>query len=375
MKLLEPITIRGMLLKNRVVMAPMATHLGHRNERARAYYLERAKGGVGSIILGGFPIDALKTTHIARGLSHWLVEPIHEYGVKIGIQLWHGNQYPTFGAQNPDWVAPSPGTPIGVAPLLRGFYKAESCQCRELTVMEIQEIASRYGEAALRARQAGFDFVELHGCHGHNLPSQFFFPLDNRRRDEYGGDLERRMRFNLDVARTIRKAIGDDFPFFWRLSAADDWPGGITLQDSVELAKSLVLVGVDVIDVSFGNTVAHDPTEWGSCPSVPPKKKPRGTFIPLAEAIKSRVGVPVIGVGRINSHKIAEAILARGLVDLIALGRQLFCDPFWTQKVEEGRFRDIQFCRSCNECLDRYYEGSPVTCKYNLRLGKEWEIP
>lgn len=375
MRLFEPMVIRGMKLKNRIIMAPMGTGFRIRNERAKAYYEERARGGVGSMIIGGFQVDALLNKSIANGIGPWLLDPVQKHGAKIAPQLWHGNRYPCFGGSTYEWVAPSSGVPAATKALLKSHYRVRGFSCRELTVSEIREIISRFGVAAFYAKKAGFDFVEVHACHGHNLAHQFFSPLDNHRHDGYGGNAKRRMRFSIELAEAIRESIGNDYPFFWRLSAEEGWPGGIFLQDSVELSKELARVGVDVIDVSFGTELPYDVTETGRYPACPSKKHLMGTFVHFAETIKQKVGVPVVCVGRINSPQVAETILSSGKADLIALGRQLLCDPFWPKKVVEGRIGEIVPCLSCNYCLRQFRSGLSISCKQNNRLGQEWQMP
>lgn len=377
MKLFRPITIRGMELKNRIIMAPMGTNFRHRNPRARAYFVERARGGVGAIILGGVAIDPLLRDDFIEGIRTWITEPVHAHGegVKIGIQLWHGNQYCPRGKEVQwEWVAPSPGQPRGTRTLLNNWQEAKECYCREMTVAEIKEVINKYATSAINARQAGFDFVELHACHGHNLCHQFFSPLDNRRSDMYGGDLAGRMRFNIEVALAIREAVGNGYPIFWRLSP-EVWegkglPGGATLADNIILAVALEKVGVDVIDVSFGHEALHEFPPYKCNPTA---DDPMGTYVELAAAIKEKVTIPVIAVGRIHQPEVAEKILQQGKADLVALGRQLLADPYWPQKVKEARLDDIRPCISCNACLEAWLSGNPIHCAVNASLGKEEE--
>ena len=143
MKLFEAIAIRGMELKNRIVMAPMGNNFRHRNPRVRAYFVERAKGGVGAIILGGVAVDALHWDEFVEGIRTWITQPVHEHGdgVKIGVQLWHGNQYRPGGRKIQwEWVAPSPGPPVGTRPLLPNWQEATECYCREITISEIKDV-------------------------------------------------------------------------------------------------------------------------------------------------------------------------------------------------------------------------------------------
>jgi 2,4-dienoyl-CoA reductase-like NADH-dependent reductase (Old Yellow Enzyme family)/thioredoxin reductase len=377
MKLLEPITIRGMEIKNRIVMAPMATNFEFsKGPQSRDYYLERVKGGVGAITTGTISIDAFFSERFTRGVREWVIEPIHEYGVKIGTELWQGNLIPTIPVKGviQEWIAPSAGSPLGAKVLAGVKWAPSKCYCRELTVPEIQEIIARIARAAVKARETGFDYVEVHGAHGHNLGDQFFSPRDNRRTDAYGGSLQGRIRFSIELATAIREAIGDDFPFFWRHSAEHNLPGGHTLAESVEYAAELAKAGVDVIDVSFGHEEGYEAAPIRFMHPLLGCDESMGGWIPFAEEFKRRLSVPVIGVGRIHSLEVAEEVLSQGKVDMVAIGRQLLADPYWPQKITSGRSEDIRPCQCCNTCLDVFREErTAIRCVVNPWLGKEGE--
>lgn len=376
MKLFEPITIKGVNFKNRIVMAPMEVGVGLRNPRAVAYYKERARGGVGAIITGAIAADffALDEAWKRRSLKEFiqgvgkLVEEVHKEGVKIGVQLWYGNRYPAYKAvweRGGERVAPSKR-------MGKTEWWEEVGEMRELTEGEIEDIIRRFSLGAKGVKEAGFDFVELHGAHCYLL-CQFFSPLYNQRRDKYGGDLKKRMRFGLECVQAVRREVGDDFPIFYRLGAWEDREDGVMLEDSLQFAQELEKAGVDVIDVSVASgidTSAH--SEFKVCPS---KKAPMATFAWIAEAIKKKVGIPVIAVGRMNSYKVAEEVLSQGKADFVCLGRQLIADPFWAKKVKEGRFKEIVACDSCNEGCFEHMRGKEFGCKVNPRAGKEWQIP
>lgn len=361
--LFTPLKIKGLELKNRIIMAPMQLGLGFRSQRARAFYLERARGGIGAIILPGTAVDILASEEawgsseglvsFLQGLSS-LVADIHDAGARVGIQLWHGFHFPAglTGTQG-DLVAPSP---LGEA--------------RELTIAEIKSIIGKFAAAAAKAKEAGLDFVDIHGAHGYLL-HRFFSPLDNHRSDKYGGSERKRMAFALECVKAIRQAVGEDYPLLWRLSAEEGVVGGITLAQSIKLASALKKAGVDVIDVSYGRS-------WRQI--MPSRKWPMGTYVTQAEAIKKAVNIPVIAVGRINSPQLAEVIVFQGRADLVALGRQLIADPQWPKKAQEGRYDDIVYCDSCNKNCVRFIPGmvkSPPSpdlplCRINERAGKEW---
>jgi 2,4-dienoyl-CoA reductase-like NADH-dependent reductase (Old Yellow Enzyme family) len=288
-----------------------------------------------------------------EGLSS-LVADIHDTGTKIGIQLWHGFYFPAglTGVQG-ELIVPS-----------------ATGDARELKAAEIGTIVSKFAAAAASAKEAGMDFVDIHGAHAYLL-HRFFSPLDNQRSDKYGGSVEKRMTFALQCVEAVRKAVGGDYPLFWRLSAEEGVVGGITLEQSVKLAQALKKGGVDVIDVSYGRLPRQ---------IMPTKRQPMGTYISQAEAIKKAVDIPVIAVGRINSPQLAAEIISQNKADLVALGRQLITDPQWAKKVQEGRFDDVVNCDSCNKkCVRAIPEikkraGSEdlSLCSINERAGKEW---
>ncbi len=363
MKLLEPITIRGVEFKNRVVMPPMQVGVGMRSSRARAYYLERARGGVGTIIMAATSVDVFTSDDTwgrPGGVEAFLdgirpfISDVQQTGARIGIQLWHGNQFPAGGGPVQDARSES------VAP-------SDNPEGRQLTISEIETIVSRFARAAANARGVGFDFVEAHGAHGY-LICQFFSPASNRRQDEYGGDLAGRMRFGIECVSAMRAAVGDDYPIFYRLGAWEDIPDGITLEDSVRFATELEKAGADVIDVSVGRVVGAEMT------GTPGAEQTEGTLLPLAEAAKRGVKVPVIAVGRFKTPQVVEEALVQGRADMVALGRQLIADPHWTEKVASGRTEDIIPCISCNVCSQTGLAGGGLRCSVNPFTGREAEL-
>ena len=314
MKLFEPITIRGIEFKNRIVMPPMQVGVGMRSSRAWAYYMERARGGAGTIIVAATSVDLFATDDawgrqggvdaFVEGL-HPLTDAVRETGARIGVQLWYGNLFPA-GTGTPQETRGEAVAPSATA------------EARALTVSEIDTIVSRFGQAAANVRRAGFDFVELHGAHGYLL-CQFFSPATNHRDDEYGGDFTGRTRFGTRCVSAMRAAVGSDYPIFYRLGAWENMPDGITLEDSARFGTELEKAGVDVLDVSQGSTAGHG-GHFGP-------ERPEGTLVPLAEAVKRAVQVPVIAVGRFRTPEVAERVVAEGRVDMVAIGRQLIADP------------------------------------------------
>ena len=376
MRLFDSVKIRGMVLRNRILMAPMLTNLGYKSKRGRAYFVARAKGGVGAIVAYGIPPDLLindqaweqkdQRQSFIEGIRE-LTEEVHNLGAKIGIQLWHGNRFPAIIGGNFDrgeWVAPSariegnpPHSMVSV-----------SARLREMTTQEIESLIQSYSRAAAQAKEAGFDFVEFHGAHSY-LANQFFSPADNHRTDKYGGNLAGRMRFGIDCIQAIRGAVGEDYPIFYRFPAEEARPGGITLSESIEYAVELEKAGVDVLNVSTGTSNDRRGLDYHI---TPPYERPAGTYVHLAESIKRRVNILVAAVGRINSPGLAESILAEGKADLITIGRQLIADPEWPNKVADGEVEDIRPCLCCCECVELVMTGKQLQCAVNPMVGQEF---
>ena len=315
--LFAPIKIKELSLKNRLVMPPMATNMatedGEVTDRHIGHYATRARGGVGLIIVEHTYV--LKDGSVSQGQMGLyddklipslkrLVEAIHAEGTKVVIQLTHA------GAKAPrDITGKQPAGPWNVMP------PNGSEVPRPLTIPEIKAIIARFGEAAYRAIEAGFDSVELHGAHGYLL-CQFLSPYTNRRNDAYGGDLAGRLLFPLEVIKEVKTRLGENVPLFYRFGADDMVEGGLTRQEAKLAARHLEQAGVDVIDVS-GGLVGDGQNRFTE----------QGYFIPLAEGIKETVKVPVIGVGNITEPEYADSIVREQRVDMVAVGRLLLSNP------------------------------------------------
>jgi 2,4-dienoyl-CoA reductase-like NADH-dependent reductase (Old Yellow Enzyme family) len=344
--LFTPLSIGPMPLKNRIVYAPMGTRYDITTERARAYYAERALGGCGLIIVEGTRVDNFSEPQFVAALTA-LAQAIQKAGGKACVQLSHPSELPDGQA-----IAPS-----------------DTGEARAVTTGEIRSIQEKYALAVARLKETGFDAAEIHGAHGYFF-SQFFSPRANRRTDAYGGSLENRMRFARETVRLVRLVVGPTYPVLYRMSADELAPGGPSLAESQELAKALVADGISAIDVSAG--VGGISLSIAS--STPKANTPEATFAHLAAEIKKAVSVPVIGVGRIWRSEVAESMLAEGMADLVAIGRQLLADPFWPQKVATGRESEVVACRFDNLlCLGNLAQGLPISCTVNSRAGKEWE--
>lgn len=371
--LYEPFQLKGMELKNRLVMAPMhtkfASEAGEVTDRMIAYLEERARGGVGLIVLENTCIDWIYgratgnpvTIHddlCRSGLSN-VALAVHRHGVKIVTQLHHT------GRQN---LRSNIGG--GLQPVAPSVVKSKigGDEPRALEEAEIEKIIQQYVDAARRTKDAGFDGVELHGAHGYLL-TQFFSPYTNRRTDKWGGSLKNRARFPVEVVRRIREQVGKGYPILYRLSAEERIPGGTTLEDTLKLVKMLEEVGVDCFDITAG---IYDSIEWiYTLQGVAP-----GSLIPLAEAVKRVTSKPVIGVSRLGwDLKYAAKVVQEGRIDLVALGRSLLADAYLPKKYFMGKLQEIAPCIACNECVAMENRGWQVHCVINPLLSSEYLNP
>ena len=364
-KLLEPIKVGNTYLKNRIVMPPMEARLngpdGSITRRMIRYYAERAKGGTGLIIIQNTHIDGkasrsaasqggIHHDHIIAGLNE-LAEAIQNYGTAAVIQIGHG------GRQCAPGAAPMPPVAPSAVPFSGGAMP------RELTLAEIEELQDAFVEAARRAKQSGFDGVEVHGAHGYLL-CQFLSPDSNRRTDKYGGSFENRARFPLEIVRKVREQVGNDFIVGYRMSADEYVPGGLTLEETGKFAKMIEAEGIDYIHVSAGTyeSLIH---------MVPPMYIERAHLVHLAEAIKKLVKVPIITVGALDVET-AEAAIGEGKADMAALGRALIADPEIPNKLRADIPDDIRPCIRGNEgCLSRFNLGRTMRCEINPACGRE----
>lgn len=366
MKLFDSTRIGTMELKNRLVAAAMNSRLaetgGYVSQRMINHYARRAQGGVGLIVVadGGVDLGHVNSHTQLRiaddsfipGLAR-LAKAMKDNGAKTAIQLQHAG-----------WrTASAVGLAQAVSPT--SLTSRELGQpTRALTVAEIKVLVKQFAQAARRAKQAGFDAVEIHGAHGYLL-SMFLSPYTNWRQDEYGGDLQRRARLALEIVAAIRQEVGRDYPVIFRISADENVEGGLILKESTVISQWLEKAGVDCISVSAGTEGV------GSSPGM---LVPRGCLVPLAAAIKKEVSVPVIAVCRIDTPAMAESILQQEKADLIAMGRPLLADPDLPRKALEGREDEIVRCIYCNSChRDPPPEGLPIMCLVNPEIGREGE--
>ncbi len=366
--LFTPIDIGTMRLENRAVMPAMGTAYANMDnppsERLVQYLARRAKGGTGLIITEvtavtprgkGFPNELGIWSDDFIGPLSKIPEAIHREGGKAAIQLHHAGRE-TF----PQAAGGLPEAPSAIPSVILGQ------PCEEMSLERIQVVIQAFASAALRAKSAGFDAVEIHSAHGYLL-NQFLSPFSNQRQDAYGGSEENRSRFVLEIVSGARKAVGKDFPVIVRFSADELVRGGFDLEFTKRFAPKLVQAGADALHVSVG--VYSTPGGL----SIASMDTPAGFNLFRARAIKEVVNVPVIGVGRISDPVLAEQALARGDADLISFGRQHLTDPDFILKTKEGRLEDIRPCVACNQgCIDRLsFEMKSATCSFNPECGQE----
>ena len=366
--LFTPGQIGKMKVKNRIVMAAILSNTGDVNgsitPQTIYHYIERAKGGVGLITVeadyveprGKWALHQLSIDHDRYLAGHRdLVDAIHTYGAKAACQLHHRGRM-IHCDTGYELVAPSGHSSMN--PLY------PEGRPRELTAPEIWAIIQKFAEAAERAKKAGYDALEVHGAHGY-LVNEFMSPHSNKRVDEFGGDVQGKMKFPLEIVRAIREKVGDDYPIIFKMNGADFDKVGITLADAKIQAKMLVEVGVDAIDVSAGTY-----TTIYTC--VPPMQYREGFRVYLAEEIKKVVNLPVFYVGGLVSPEFCEEILRDGKADFVEFGRGLIADPEWPNKAAEGRVTDIRKCISCNVgCFLNLVLQDHVRCTINAAEGRD----
>ena len=383
-KLLMPVKIGKVEIKNRVAMAPMGIGAltnadGSIGQRALDYYIERAKGGVGLIITCLFKveneIDPLGLTGLKPIDTHSiapfteLAETVHALGTKIFVQLTAG-----FGR-----VASSAmlrGKPVSASAIPN--YWDPTITCREITTEEVERLVKAFGPASLILAEAGMDGVELHGHEGY-LFDQFTTTIWNHRTDKYGGDLSNRLRFPIEVLHEIKRHAGSTFPVQYRFGLkhymkgynAGALPGekyvevGRDVEEGLRMAKILEEVGFDSLHVDAG---CYDSWYWPH----PPGYQKHGCMVDMAGEVKRIVKIPVIAVGRLDIPELADQVVAEGKADMVAIGRGLLADPFWVKKVEEGRPEQIRPCIGCHDgCLNRLRTGKPISCTVNPACGRE----
>lgn len=360
--------LKQLEIPNRIVMPALASFLiepyGTITEKTVEHYRRRASGGPGMIIVEACAVspEGVVSAHQARiyddrfveGLSR-IAEAIRSEGVVPAVQIHHGGRQTSAKVIGRRPLAPSPIP----CPSIKG-------EVEPLTREGIQELVDKFATAALRARRAGFELVEIHGAHGY-LVNQFLSPYSNKREDEYGGDLAGRARFACDIVREIRRRLGEEYPISFKISAEEFVPGGLTVEESIAILELLQEAGIDVVQVSAGNDATP---EWICQPMFMEK----ACLVPLAAKIRSALHIPVMAVGRINDPHLAESVLARGQADLVCVGRGLLADPDMPKKARAGEFDSIRSCIACNTCMESIFRRGRVECLVNPFFGREQEL-
>jgi 2,4-dienoyl-CoA reductase-like NADH-dependent reductase (Old Yellow Enzyme family) len=368
-KLFEPLQIRGLRLKNRIMSTGHDTTLptdGLVNDALIAYHRARAEGGVGLIVsqVAGVHETARYTSHMLMATSddcidgyRRLAETCHEHGCALVSQLFHPGREIMEGGDGLLTVAYAPS----VSPNERFRVMP-----RQLDKTMIDEIVAGYGAAARRMHQAGLDGVELVASHGY-LPAQFLNPRVNHRTDDYGGSLENRLRFAAEALAAIRAATSADFVIGLRISASERNESGLTADESLESCRRLELL-VDYVSVTAGTSASLG----GAVHIVPPMAYRNAYLASDAGRIRSALSIPVFVAGRINQPQEAEAVLSAGAADVCGMTRALICDPDMPVKAAEGRTDDIRACIACNQaCIGHFHRGVPISCIQHPETGRE----
>lgn len=365
-KLFEPLAIGPISLANRVVMPAMHlnyTPTGEVTDRFIDFYTARARGGAGFIIIGGADINdqgsgmdfmlSIKDDKTIPGLTRF-VDAIHEEGAKCAVQLYMAGAYSYCHMKGLPVLAPS-----------AYFSSFSRAQTTPMTLDDIERVQNDFVQAARRAKEAGFDAVEVIASAGY-LICQFLSPKTNKREDQYGGSLENRMRFGLETVRRVREEIGPDVALVVRVAGNDFVPDSHTNKEAKVFAAAVQQAGADCINVTGGWHESRIPQITMDLP--------QAGYVYLARGIKESVTVPVVGCNRINDPFIAEEILKEGVADLVGVARGLIADPEFVKKAREGRTDELRRCVACNQkCFDHVFQLRPVGCIMNPRAGRERE--
>jgi 2,4-dienoyl-CoA reductase-like NADH-dependent reductase (Old Yellow Enzyme family)/thioredoxin reductase len=367
--LFEPGSIGKLQLPNRVLMAPMEKNLctgsGIVTQRYIDYLVERARNAVGLLRVESTYVDPAGKGRPYQLGAHsdevipalmTMVSAVHAEGGRVSLELSHCGRQTSSLVTGLQPVAPSP-----VPCELSGGYLP-----RELTIAEIQQIVERFVSAALRAKTAGMDAIEIHGASGYLL-NAFTSPYTNLRRDRYGGSLANRMRFPLQVVEAVRAAVDGELPLIYRLCAEEFVPGGLSLDETTRIAVELEHAGVDLIDVSAGTYESILATQ-------PPMEAPPGSLLEIASAIKAAVRIPVATAGKLGNLEVAAEAIRTGQVDFVTIGRGLHADPELLTKARRGRLSEVRRCIACAECVAFLGNDEPAYCAVNPVTIRERQL-
>lgn len=367
-KLFTPIKIGNLELKNRFMLAPMENGLadlgGEVNQRIIDFFVERAKNEVAIIISGsvgispegrGLPTQlSIYDDKFIPGLKK-MTDAVHEAGAKIGAQIYHAGRQASEAVTGIQPIAPSaiPCAILGNNP-------------REMTKEDIIEIKEKFKKAAERSIEAGFDLIEVHFAHGYLLHS-FLSPHSNKRDDEYGGSLENRMRFPMEVLKEVVEVSKGKAPVIIRISADEYLEDGLKFEEVKTICREAVNAGIDAISLTAGS---YDAVEY----TIQPMFINQGFLIPFGEQLKKEVNVPIIVAGRLNSAELIESIVEEDKADMVAIGRGLIADEELVVKMKNKDYEDIRYCVACNQgCIDKVFLGQGINCLVNARAGYDRE--
>jgi 2-enoate reductase len=389
-KIFESLNIGQVTIKNRIAMAPMNDFHQHFDGRdgiltqqCIEYYVERAKGEVGLIISMVFKTGEEVTRYREDGMLVWniitkksqekyaeLAKYIHSYGTKIFFQLSAG----------PGRVAKGSVIDEGFIPISasdnKAFFRPE-ITCREITEEEVEKIIKSFGKTAKIVASAGIDGIEIHGHEGY-LIDQFTTPLWNRRKDKYGGDLKKRLSLPIEILKSIKAEVGEDYPVIYRYGSKhflkdplksttkmNEKEVGRDIDESIEMARLLEAAGYDCLHLDVG---CYESAYWAH----PPMYLPHGFSVGLTEKVKKAVDIPVIAVGKMDVPELVNNVLSQNKADMVAIGRGLLADPHWVKKIKEGEQKEIKPCIACHEGMYRTESiGQYLTCALNPYCGNE----
>lgn len=366
--LFSEFAIGNLVLSNRIVMPSLASFMigtdGSISPAAVEHYRRRAAGGPAMVIIEACAVspEGIVSPNQARIFHDRFIDGLAEIAAAIrtegsipAVQIHHGGRQTPARVIKQKPLAPSPLP----CPTIRG-------EVTPLDIDGIRSLVKKFGDAAERARQAGFQLIEIHGAHGY-LVNQFLSRFSNVRTDAYGGDVAGRSRFACEIVTEIRRRVGRGFPLSFKISAEEYVENGLTTPESIEILKILAATGIDAVQVSAGNDAT---AEWICQPMFMPK----ACLVESAAQIKKALAIPVMAVGRINDPHTAEGIIAAGKADLVCMGRGLLADPEMPKKARQGRIDEIRTCIACNTCMQSIFKRGRVECLVNPSLGREEEM-
>lgn len=361
--LFTPLDLGFTQLKNRVVMGSMHTGLEDRFwqfPKLAAYFAERAKGGVGLMITGGYspnrsgwlyPGASTFNSHLDIRNHRKVTKAVHQAGGKICLQILHAGRYSYHPLSKTASTSKAPINPF---------------KARALSTRGVASTVNDFARTAQLAQKAGYDGVEIMGSEGY-LINQFLAPATNKRQDRYGGSPENRRRFAVEIVSAVRKKVGPNFIIIFRLSMLDLVPDGCTREEIIDLAREIEAAGASLINSGIGWHEARVPTIVTSVP--------RAAFSEATAAVKQAVNIPVIASNRINMPDIAEHILANGQADMVSMARPMLADAEWVNKAASNRSEQINTCIACNQaCLDHTFQLKRASCLVNPRACHETEL-